>query len=475
MATFKPQFFAWTDRAVNQNLIGIQGYGVMDMFEIVRRRVQNGTVRNHEGHEHRLTPKETDVLLAAIDSAEQQARLAMGRRPKVEQDGAAQAVDAVSPLLASAMNLMTVPNWTAASLVTEGTAGLARRVTDWVKGKTNLGSLSYFKDKATMRDELHALGLALPYQMASIGFSHMLHYGLDEAAAMDLDPSIAKTGVDKFNEVTRKIGNFGFERVSLAQRHQMLAPSYEMLRRVAIADESGKSKLHRLGEEIDAWYAGAAEDAQLTMKDLKKLAKKAGVDQRIAWQLWQMDVFADKYVLDRVSDFVTKYLTKNSPLDIEGMMDEVQARDSIFGKTVEEARDLPTGTRGQEVAGAHDMAAATAIQKTIHYLVTRTNLEPEAGNRVTAKNPLVRVWSQLTSFALSFMRNTLAATAGGGVGVTASLLVPMFLGETLWYTINRMKNGEDINKITADMAQDPTGFLMKAFLCAHLWCRLGDG
>ena len=463
MGTFKPQFFSWTDKAVNQNLTGIQGYGVADIFQIVRRRVVNGTIRTKDGGEHRLSPKEQDTLLAAIESVETQARLAMGRRPKVDQDGAAIAVDAVSPLMASAMNLMTVPNWTPASLITEGTAGIARRVTDWVKGKTNFGSFSYFKDKSQMRDELHALGLALPYQMASIGFSHMLHYGLDEAAAMDLDPSVRKTGVDKFNEVTRTLGNFGFERVSLAQRHQMLAPSYEMFRRVSIADETGKSKLHKLSDEIDSWYDSAGEGAELTMKDLKKLAKKTGVDQRIAWQLWQMDVFSDKYVLNRVSDFTQKYLAKNSPLNVEEMMDEVQATDMILDVSPEEAR-ARMSNRAREVAGARDMAAATAIQKTIHYLVTRTNLEPEAGTRVTAKNPLIRMWSQLTSFALAFMRNTLAATAGGGVGVTASLIIPMFMGETIWYTINRMKNGEDLKKISAEAASDPTGFLMKAFL-----------
>ncbi len=463
MGTFKPQFFSWTDKAMNQNLIGIQGYGVTDIFNVVRRRVNSGTIRSKDGTEHRLSPKEQETLLAAIESVETQARLAMGRRPKVDQDGAAIAVDAVTPLMASAMNLMTVPNWTAASLVTEGTAGIARRVTDWVKGKTDFGSFSYFKNKSEMRDELHAIGLALPYQMASIGFSHMMHYGLDEAAAMDLDPTVRKTGVDKFNEVTRTMGNFGFERVSLAQRHQMLAPSYEMFRRVSIADETGKSKLHKLSDEIDTWYKSADEDASLTMKDLKKLAKKTGVDQRIAWQLWQMDVFTDKYVLDRVSDFTQRYLHRNSPLNIGEMMNEVQARDHVLGMSPESAR-MGMSTRGQDVAGSRDMAAATAIQKTIHYLVTRTNLEPEAGTRVTAKNPLIRMWSQLTSFALAFMRNTLSATAGGGVGVAASLVIPMFMGETLWYTINRMKNGEDIRKISSEAAKDPSGFLMKAFL-----------
>jgi hypothetical protein len=453
IATFRPQAFAWHEKAFNQNFYGIQGFGYMQLLSAIESKLDRGVMhkRTDGGNEEvKLTESEIREARKAIEVLREQAGAAMGRKPKFESDARDDLFEAAAPWAQAAVGFMTTPNWTSAALFSEGPAGIVKRVRDIINGSTNtFGGFSYFKDKGKMRDDLHAFGLALPYHMTQLGFGHIWHLGDDASAAMDIDPTMTPGKGDKFNKNLAKVAGFGFERVNLAQRHVMIEPSQDIMRRILATDADGNSKVRKLYQLIaDAGH-------KVDRKSLAKMAKKAGVKRDVAWLLYQQGVFQSSSRVTVLENLNHDYNHKGSPLKVEDMYGEIQAKlDNVRGTSIEKR------IRQRELA--EEQAMASALQSTIHHLITQTNMEPEAGARNVNKGPFGSMWGALTSYALMFSRNTLAASAGlGGTGL-AAMVAPLFFGEMVWYSLSRMKQGDSIQTIGAEMQTDPLGFAAKA-------------
>ena len=426
--------------------------GYMQMIAAIQSKLDRG-VMTKDGQESKITETERRDAAKAIGVLREQAGAAMGRQPKFEADARDDAFDGIAPYAQTAVSLLTTPNWTSAAFFTEGPAGVAKRVRDIMSGATNkFGGFSYFKNKAQMRDDLHAYGLALPYHMTQLGFGHIWHLGEDASAAMDIDPSMQLSGHDKLNKGLGRVAGAGFERVNLAQRHVMIEPSQDIMRRILVTDADGMSKARKLLGLIEG------SDKKIDRKVLAKFAKQAGVKRDVAWLLYQQGAFQSEARIQTLEDLSAKYNVAGDVLKVEDMYGDIQSKlDKI---STDKLHSVDSRIRERELA--EEQAMASALQSVIHHLITQTNMEPEAGARNINNSAFGRLWGALTSYALQFSRNTLAQSAGlGGMGLL-SMIAPLFMGEMVWYSLSRMKKGDKIEDIQKDLTTDLPGYALKA-------------
>ena len=438
------------DKFFNQQYYGIKGFGYDNLLNALEARLEQ-SINSERGVAVKLTERQRSDVRKQIKSLRDQANLARGRNPKFENDSGMDIVDAIAPYVQTAVGLATTPNWTTASLVVEGTAGMIHRALRAVTDGTDLSVTKYTAPIGQLRDEMHAIGITMPYHMTKLGFGHIWNMGDEAAAAMDLDPALKESGHDKMNKGMRKLGSAGFERVQLAQRQAAMLPSQQFLRKQLIADESGTSRAERAAKGLDTWIKDNP-DGVITKKVIKTIARDSGLDLAVAMQMHGMGLLRPD-IVKRMGAATRQFMQADSILDYEGMFDAVAWSKPRFTET-----GLVT-PEGEALTSAK---VASGIQQLLFNQVARTNMEPRVGTTNLSANPLIRMWQQLSQYSVLFMREVMAATATVGTVGVASLLMPLYMGEVVWYSINRMKNGESPEAIAESWKVDPLGQMTAA-------------
>jgi hypothetical protein len=447
MKTFMAFDHGIMDKFFNQEHYGITGFGYGDLLAALRRRVHRSRV-SEKGTMVQLSDTQQQAALKEIKSLEDQYRLAQGRNPSYEDDSGNDFLEAIAPTIQTAVGLATTPNWTTASLIVEGTAGLVNRAAKMFTDGTSMTLPKYAGDMGAMRDSMHAIGITMPYHMTKLGFGHIWNMGDEASAAMDLDPSLRESFHDKANKKVRRLGSFAFERVQLAQREAAMIPAQQLLRKVLVPGASGESKASHLAGLLLDEEIKMGDGERVTAKTLRGLAKKAGVPADIASQLYSMGMLSYSGIR-RLENLVLDYMPDNQFLKHEEMFEAV---------TWKPNREEGEGNQDILESGK----AATALQQLLFQQVAKTNMEPQVGTSNLNSSPIVRMWQQLSQYSILFMRETMAALASTGLGATVGLLMPLYFGEVLWYSLNRMKNGDSPDKIREDWMTDPMGQMITA-------------
>lgn len=437
-----------TDKFFNQEYYGITGMGYGDVLNALRSRVDRARM-SEKGTMVKLTEREQAQAHKQIKSLEDQWRLAMGRNPSYKDDAGNDLIEAVAPYVQTAVGLVTTPNWTTASLVVEGTAGLVSRAARMLTQGTSMKLPKYAGDMGAMRDSMHAIGITMPYHMTKLGFGHIWNMGEEAAAGVDLDPSLKESRHDKTNKKLRRLGSFAFERVQLAQREAAMIPAQQFLRKMLIPGKDGLSKAQKMAAALNEEIL-RDPSATITTKDIQRLAKSHGVDGAVATQLWGMGMLSMEGTA-KISDFATRFMPDNQFLKYEDMFNEV-AWEPREGQTTADYRDELTASG----------KAATGLQELLFNQVSRTNMEPRVGTANVSASPLVRMWQSLSQYSIQFMRETMSALTTMGLGATVGMLMPLYFGEVIWYSLNRMKNGESPETIMQDWRDDAPGQMITA-------------
>jgi len=432
-----------TDKFFNQEYYGITGFGYGDLLNALKARVHRARV-SQDGTMVKLSDSQQRAAIKEIENLESQYRLAQGRNPSYKDESGNDFLEAVAPTIQTAVGLATTPNWTTASLIVEGTAGLVNRAAKMFTDGTKMTLPKYAGDMGAMRDSMHAIGITMPYHMTKLGFGHIWNMGDEASAAMALDPSLKESFHDKANKKIRRLGSFAFERVQLAQREAAMIPAQQLLRKMLVTDADGNSKAMKLADALNDWIASNPEGT-IDAKLIRRLAKENGVKADVATQMHGLGLLSPE-MARRVSELAEDYMPDNTFLKYEEMFDAV-AWEPGLGRGKE---SLKSGK------------AATGLQQLLFNQVAKTNMEPRVGTTNLNTSPVVRMWQQLSQYSILFMREVMAGLAATGLGATAAMLMPLYFGEVMWYSLNRMKNGDSPEAIAEDWRTDAPGQMTTA-------------
>ena len=443
MKSFMAQDFDWTERSLNQVFFGIRGYGFRQLLSDIEARIHRGTL-TADGVHSTLSGPEAQKLIAAVEQLRIQANLAAGRKPGSDQDAGQSFLDAAGPHIQTAVALMTTPNWTSASLVVEGTAGIVKGIVGTLtSGKWMMPSVGkYGTGMDKLRDEMHAIGVTMPYHMTSLGFGHIWSMGEEAHAVAEMDPTLNPGLAEKISGNARKLGSFGFQRIQLSQRAAQMQPAMKKIRSMFMQRPDKESRMHELARALQ----GVTE---VTPAIVRKAARKAGVERRMAAQMFQMGLLTPENVRAMQSD-VVEFMQAGKNFDYQGLFDKV---DFLSPRRRPDSR----GLAARENETTMQTQRATGLQQLLATEVAKTNLEPQVGSNNAATNPLIRMWQSLSQYAIILMHEAAAHMAATGVIGGVAMLAPLYIGETVWYALNRMKNGESPEKIMADLSSDPIG------------------
>ena len=445
MKTFMAFDHSITDKFFNQEYYGIKGMGYGDLLNALKRRVHRSRVAE-DGTMVKLSDSEKATAIKEIENLEAQYRLAMGRNPSYKDESGNDLLEAVAPVIQTAVGLATTPNWTTASLIVEGTAGLVNRAAKMFTEGTSMTLPKYAGDMGAMRDSMHAIGITMPYHMTKLGFGHIWNMGDEADAALSLDPSLKESGLDKANKKIRRMGSFAFERVQLAQREAQMIPAQQLLRKMLVSGADGQSKVMKMAGALNEWIIKNPKGT-IDAKLIRQLAKENGVKTDVATQMHGMGLLSPD-MARRVTEMAEDFMPDNAFLKYEAMFDSVAWEPAHHG--VRRDHTLQSGK------------AATGLQQLLFNQVAKTNMEPKVGTTNINAGPLVRMWQQLSQYSILFMRETMASLAATGLGATAALLMPLYFGEVMWYSLNRMKNGDSPATIVEDWKTDAPGQMITA-------------
>ena len=446
MKTFMAFDHGVTDKFFNQEYYGITGFGYSNLLSALKDRVHRSRM-SEKGTHIKLSEKEKAAAIKEIESLEAQHKLAMGRNPSYKDDAGNDFIEAIAPTIQTAVGLATTPNWTTASLIVEGTAGLVNRAAKMFTEGTKFTLPKYAGDMGAMRDSMHAIGITMPYHMTKLGFGHIWNMGDEASAAIDLDPSLKESFHDKANKKIRRLGSFAFERVQLSQREAAMIPAQQLLRKMLIPGADGNSKVMNMSRALGSWIASNPEGT-VDAKLIRRLATENGVKKDVASQLYSLGLLSSDGAR-RVSEMAQQFMPDNQFLKYEDMFDSITWRP-----------DREAGEGREDILSSGK--AATGLQQLLFNQVAKTNMEPKVGTTNLNTNPFVRMWQQLSQYSILFMRETMASLASTGLGATAGLLLPLYFGEVMWYSLNRMKNGDSPASIREDWINDAPGQMVSA-------------
>ena len=222
-----------------------------------------------------------------------------------------------------------------------------------------------------------------------------------------------------------------------------MLPAQQLLRKYMVGKPGQPAPLEKAADAF-------AEENRLHPEkvwDRKRVigtARAAGIDDPVVAKfLYDMGAF-DPDTARRVSRHAAKNMGANTIYDFKSSMDFVA---TTFGATY-----------------AKEFKAASIVQKMIFNELGRTNLEPGVLNTVNAKQPMQKLWSQLSSYATMFMKNALMLSTGVGAGALLTWMIPLMFGEAIYSSMNRMKAGDSPETILADWETDPMGMMIQVGL-----------
>ena len=432
--------FQALETSLTQNHFGVKGMGFMQAIRLVEDQVRGGRINTQDGVEAQLDGmgNEAELQLKELRELENQYRMASMRAPLAEHEGASEGwLNSIAPLLAVPVQLVTSPNWTMAALAVEGTGGVIRRTMQGITKGINPIAGASSMSKNALRDELHNVGLALPYHLTTMGYGYQWSLDPTGKALEEIDPTAGRTRSQKVAEKMKKLSNFAFEWSQLKTRSLSLLPAQQLIGKFVWSQEGGPSKLVQAAEAVsEAMTAGKL----MTNKEIYQIARKAGINNReLVKEMYDMGLF-DPAIAESVTNLANKFMGSNEPIAWQSIMDRVFNSDK--------------GAQG--VLFYDRMKAATGLQQLIFQEINRTNLEPQVGTTIVAATPLKRLWSQLSQYSIMFMKRAMVAS---GMGATSMLgwYIPLLMGESVYYALNQVKNGHRPSEVMRTMAGDPIG------------------
>ncbi len=442
MKKFSSHAFDVLETRLNQEHTGIQGVGIKQLLTQIEAEINSGHVMV-KGQLVSVSGDEAKALQKAVNVMRDHYELASGRNPIREDDASNDFAEMLTPALQIATSVMTTPNWTMASVAVEGTANVMRGVSQMLRhGIAPLGNVGELSLKQ-LRDDMHNVGITLPYHMTELGYGHL--WLLDDAgvALNNIDPSVADAGIKKAGNKVKRVASFGFEYAQLKNRHMRMLPAQQLLRKYMVGKPGQPAPLEKAA-------AAFAEENRLSpdkvwdRKRVIAVTRAAGIDDPvIAKALYDMGAF-DVDTARRVTGHASKHMGNNTMYDFKSSMDFTALKE------------------GAEYA--KEFKASSIVQKMIFNELGRTNLEPGVLNTVNAKQPMQKLWSQLSSYATMFMKNALALSTGAGATSLLTWMVPLMFGEGIYSSMNRMKAGDSPETILADWETDPMGMMLQVGL-----------
>jgi hypothetical protein len=442
MKKFSSHAFDVLETRLNQEHFGIQGVGIKGMFNQLESEVNSGHVMV-KGQMVSVSDDEAKALRKAINVMRDHYELAAGRNPIREDDASSDFAEMLTPALQVATSIMTTSNWTMASIAVEGTANVMRGISQMFRhGIAPLGNVGELSLKQ-LRDDMHNVGITLPYQMTALGYGHL--WLLDDAgvALNNIDPSIRDSGIKKLGNKAKRLASFGFEYAQLKNRHLRMLPSQQYLRKYMVGKPGTQSAMEKTAAEFAA--ENAAHPGKVwDRKRVVSVARAAGIDDPVVAKfLYDMGAF-EADTARRVAGHATKHMGANTMYDFKSSMDFV---------ALKEGADY-----------AAEFKASSIVQKMIFNELARTNLEPGVLNTVNAKQPMQKLWSQLSSYATMAMKNGMMLATGAGSVSLLSWMIPLMFGEAIYSSMNRMKSGDSPATILSDWEKDPMGMMVQVGL-----------
>ena len=433
---FRPFFFKALETRTMQEFTRVQGVGFTELLDTIESRLDRGIdvvdgARVHVGGSDLAKHK------ANLKELRDQYSLASGRNPVHENDVHDDFLSAVAPFIGLATSIMTTPNWTMAAMTVEGTAnvmrGLGQMVTQGIRPMSGMPVRSL----SQLRDDLGQIGVSLPYHLTTLGYGHMWQVDTIGEALEAIDPTVAESTLSKVSGKAKKLGSFGFEYVQLMNRYQRLIPAQQVIGKEIKSHKGGPSRLEAAAEE----YLAAPPDKVWTSKELTGLAKKYGIDRTRFFRYQQMGAL-EPGVAKRIRKHAEAYMPDNEVYRFTDASDFVQ-RKARGGYYTEEYK------------------AATIVQQSIFADVAKTNIEHQVGFGNTKTHPAARMWAQLSSYSIMFMKTAMLMGVHGGAGGLLSLVVPLLMGESVYYVLQRMKAGESPQSLAQKFSADPAGMMLQ--------------